>query len=259
MTERPILFSAPMVRAILEGRKTQTRRVVLHKRNAPPVWATWINHLKQLNMKHEWVDSNLFQWSEEQTAGEPLKKLRRWPSGVVSVKRGFTPEMDYAIPCPHGKQGAHLWVREAWSEVHPCQVVEGRFSIEGRAGIPGPPPVKYRVVYCVDGEYPRVHFGPTEHPYRTACSGDDCQKSHEHPEERWNGWRPSIHMPRWASRITLEVTEVRVERLQDISESDGKAEGYDGREAFLSGDWAKAQVGNPWVWVIAFKRVQTSA
>jgi hypothetical protein len=132
--ERPILFSAPMVRAILAGTKTQTRRAV---------------------------------------KGLPLEWLGE-----------FTPEF-VADPgnslCPYGNPGERLWVREAH--------------------------------YCI-GETREVF-------YRASDGFSELQ-----PPLQWSGpWKPSIHMPRWASRILLEVTEVRVERLQDISEADAVAEG----------------------------------
>lgn len=186
--ERPILFSAPMVRAILYGRKTQTRRI----------------------MKDPFND------------------------------------------CPYGKPGDRLWVRETWANVKTEPTWTGAAMCE-----------EGQIVY-------RADFGPE-------------------PVD-WN-WRPSIHMPRAASRINLEITGIRVERLNDISESDAVAEGiesfrpvpgdgpgsiYDGyiykdytgknavpyfitdpRESFRTlwesingpGSWGK----NPWVWVIDFQ------
>jgi hypothetical protein len=183
--EHPILFSAPMVRAILEGRKTQTRRIV----------------------KSDWQDADDDGW--------PL----------VQDEDGFW----HREKCRHGAVGDLLWVRETHS------ILES--SITGRA-----PPVWY----WADGN-------PVE--------GDYCRP------------RPSIHMPRWASRITLKITGVRVERLNEISERDAFAEGakqgYDDQltpqqkhvnsvEYFSrlwesingEGSWAK----NPWVWVIEFER-----
>ena len=185
--ERPILFSAPMVRALLDGRKTQTRRII--KRTA-------------------------LEWLEE----------------------GFTPEFvaepGNAAICPFGKPGDRLWVREAWS-------AEWSWRHEKpRDIIPAAP-----IWYWADGD----------------------------PAERdWTRPKPSIHMPRWASRITLEVTEVRVERLQDISEADATAEGskepslvpiigacWSERDAYAKlwehingpGSWD----ANPWVWAVSFK------
>lgn len=199
MKERPILFSAPMVRAILNGTKTQTRRVVKdrHIDAAPPAC--------------------FFQWLRER--------------------------------CTYGQPGDRLWVRETW------QVVDG--SERARRIVTDPSPSRGWIEYAA-----------TVHP------------GHEPPPR----WRPSIHMPRWASRILLEITAVRVERLQDISGEDAVAEGIardgDGYERFhvdpdaplgqsftrnpvlaYRGLWEKINgVGtwdaNPLVWVIEFKRVE---
>lgn len=182
MRERPILFSGPMVRALLDGRKTQTRRVV----------------------KPQPVDP--FDGAQLRTA--------------VSA---------YALagPCPYGEPGDRLWVRETWA----------------KAGEQGD-----RVEYRADTADPKA-----------------------------GKWRPSIFMPSWASRITLEVESVRVERLQDISEADARAEGVTpapftkaGRAAHLvhveafeslwgSINGPDSWAANPWVWVVAFRRVPTSA
>jgi len=193
--ERPILFSGPMVRAILEGRKTQTRRV-----RKLPVCC---------------VDCE-----GEQSDGficATCKRVHRWPT-----------------TCPYGQAGNHLWVRETFA---PCI-----------GGAEGPDnPTLYRAD-AVDG-YDRLT------------------------------WKPSIFMPRWASRITLEITNVRVERLQIISEEDAIAEGMqrsDNTGMYPSpqgncdhASWAFhygwdsingkrkgcAWADNPWVWVIEFKKL----
>lgn len=227
--ERPILFSGAMVRAILDGTKTQTRRVI----------------------KHNIVVPN----------GTPY----------YADKVG-------AVPCPYGAPGDWLWVRETWADVHPLQA-EGRYSQPGQAGIPGPPPVGYRTVYRADGEYPPIWHNRGEgHPYRVLSTTDDLALKH-FPQGVEFGWEPSIHMPRWASRITLEITGVRVERVQDISEADAKAEGapigyyeretLDGLEAVptdrrggfralwdsINGQRGYGWQANPWVWVVEFRKV----
>jgi hypothetical protein len=138
--ERPILFSGPMVRAILDGTKTVTRRI---------------------------VDS--------------------------VVNRAYV-----SSSCPFGKTGDHLWVRETW-----CQpVVLGDCKNPSLASKLG------SVEYAVDMGIMRFTFGGNFRPLLSDMR-----------------WRPSIHMPRWASRITLEIQSIRIERLQDISEVDSIAEG----------------------------------
>lgn len=153
--ERPILFSAPMVRAILDGTKTQTRRVV----------------------KTQPVDID-----EDGPYTQVLKSV-----GPISFA-----DRKHAV-CPYGAVGDTLWVRETW------------FSAPGyRAGDEHVAPIGF----AADGKPPHPSYSK----------------------------RPSIFMPRWASRITLEITDVRVERLQDISEEDARAEGLTG--------WAK---GRSWI------------
>lgn len=179
MADRPILFSGPMVQAIVREiehpgtGKTQTRRVL---KPQPPTWATHAQELDGLNIKHEWRPWELFVWTEEP---DVLKPLRRWPNDGTDEVYGW-----------HGlslriRRGDRLWVREAWAKV-------GDADDDIHA--------------CPDL---RVHA------YFRADAVD--------PERQ--RWRPSIHMPRRLSRLTLYVTDVRVERLQDISEIDALAEG----------------------------------
>jgi len=174
MKEKPILFSAPMVRAILEGRKTMTRRVV----------------------KTQPDNSNRIPWR--------AKKC------VVNIRDERISEL-----CPYGQSGDRLWVREAWG---------------------------------------------------LTSEGTVCFRADE-PMSIVSRWRPSIHMFRWASRIELEITGVRVERLQDISASDIEREGAITANTEINqvlpiwiklwesingpGSWDK----NPWVWVVEFKRI----
>lgn len=208
--EKPILFSGAMVRAILEGHKTQTRRVV----KPLPSW-------------------------KPHSVCDPSGAADDW---AVWFHFPETKRVGHIRYCPYGKPGDRLWVREASEQVHPCQVDEGRFAIDGQAGIPGPPPVSCKVIYQADGPYPRRHF-VEQFPYRDRCL-DGCARSHLHPEESWTGWTPSIHMPRWASRLTLEIVNVKVERVQDISEADAIAEGctsvpfeqwYSGKKPMIDG------------------------
>lgn len=213
MAERPILFSAPMVRALLAGTKTQTRRVV--------------------KLPHQ---NPLGQWEPTRFGGPNGGRTKRGETipeqgGIWHTRTG-----DH-LGCPHGHPGDRLWVREAWARYR---------SAYGKP------------VYRADPEWVGV------------------------PSPQANGrWRPSIHMPRHASRITLEVTGVRVERLQDISEADSIAEGIhkplgsqfwhtDPGANILPGDtpvWAYRNLwesingpgawdANPFVWVVEFKRVE---
>jgi hypothetical protein len=190
------------------------------------------------------------------------------PEWVLNWKKyedGFTPE-ELAKKCPYGKPGDHLWVRETWAV---AINVENQDNWPGRPHIQvGDMPFSKAVVYAADG-----HF--------QWCDGDGflIDKSQ---------WKPSIHMPRWASRITLRITDIRVERLRNISEADAIAEGivqgsdgyfYTGvpvktgtetfaryvtaRNAFkhlwqsiYGNDPVKSWDANPWVWALSFERVK---
>ncbi len=207
---RPILFSGPMIRAILENRKTMTRRIIkpdlmqcLTPEDEPEVFVGW---------------------------------------------------------CPYGQPRSRLWVRETWG-IYTESWTDYGWEGDGIADMPIPVQLpastmhrKYHVVYKADG-----------------YEADPGEK-----------WRPSIHMPRWASRITLEVTDVRVEKLQDISEEDAIAEGlvawtsnegkihygisrpdvweqdprltykrlWDSINASRGYSWQS----NPWIWSVSFAR-----
>lgn len=182
MTDRPIIFSAPMVRAILEGRKTQTRRVLKLPHNNPlGVW-------------------------EATTVGGPgvyTGDGQRYPerAAIWHTRTGTTIAPAFAV-------GDRLWVREAW-----------RTS----ASIDDTPPRDM---------FPRLRPVSYEADY-TSEPNDGCR----------GRLRPSIHMPRWASRITLEVTAVKIERLQDISAEDAVAEGVTIREK--SGDFWVPGIEHP--------------
>lgn len=207
MREHPIIFSAPMVRAILEGRKTQTRRVV------KPQPADDI-HLAKF----------------------PNPTFIGWKS---SLRHSHGNETSHT--CPYGVPGDRLWVRESHRLVD--------FEITGdRASC--------AIEYLADGARGERIFDHTE-----TLMSEHCNV------------RPSIHLPRALSRITLEITGVRVERVQDISEADACAEGISYAEAMEMGDsyaagfrqlWhtihaAEGPNGwdaNPWLWVIEFKAVR---
>ncbi|MEW5507120.1 hypothetical protein [Pseudomonas antarctica] len=204
--ERPILFSAPMVRAILEGRKTVTRRAV---------------------------------------KAQPSSKA---DIGSFGVGQPFIRNPDVTKPnpeCPYGRPGDRLWVRETFG-----------LQVRNYGG------------------------GTGEHIVYRATNPDAIYCKSAEGQEYPIKWKPSIHMPRHSSRILLEITVVRVEQLQDITEEQAKAEGVrlytdhaelgdwwhvegietysaDPRKSFellwssVGGDWQ----ANPWVWVVEFKRV----
>jgi hypothetical protein len=200
MTDRPIPLRAEEIRAILEGRKTQTRRVV------KPQPST--------------VD-DAGRWYRMKSGGESL--------------------MTSAYPCPYGKPGDYLWVRETW-----CQGAD-----DGRQV-----PLRMATLYRADGEHV------------TLSDGDGFTQTNRDGSEK-SPWRPSIHMPRWASRITLRITDIRVKRLQEISRGDAMQEGcpFPNMAAGPNPrDWFRdlwstlhgpnAWDANPWVWVISFERVK---
>jgi len=224
--EKPIIFSGPMVKAILEGRKVQTRRVI----QPQPVF------------DGEWVSWNV--------GGKD------WFSGVTEDQM----RADYGLlaRCPCGAPGDRLWVRESFgvfglspSGVHlgyKARLPEGKTLAETDGGLD---------IRNVD-----------EHATAWAMRALDSER-----------WKPSIHMPRWASRITLEIKSIRVERLQEISEADAIAEGMQRSErtgmypspegncefatwAFKYG-WDAingkrkgcAWANNPWVWAIEFVKL----
>mgnify|MGYP003441461874 CR=1 len=240
MRERPILFSAPMVRAILAGTKTQTRRVVK------------LPHLNPLG-----------QWEPFRFGGEGCRDSKgREISGQMTISHTRTGEV---IGCPYGVPGDRLWVREAWADLT---------ESHGRP---------YERHNTATGLYER---GTEPFVWHRA---DGEQPDNGSGAEKYAPWRPSIHMPRLASRIDLEITGVRVERLQDISAEDCIAEGMqsflrehdavcdlqdqfralwdsihgkpvierdsEGREiARRMFDWA----ANPWVWVVEFRRIKSA-
>lgn len=223
--ERPILFSAPMVRAILQGRKTVTRREIKPSKRSADT---------QLEL-HQQPDGS---WLPMHTFDESCMD----DQGT-----------EHPITCPYGKPGDRLWVRETWYCDH-FEVQKGPYLQPADMHDLDQSLEDGELVYAADGVSPYEQEQPT--------------------------WKPSIHMPRWASRILLEVTDVRVERLQDISEEQAKAEGVrlyadhadlgdwwhfegietysaDPRKSFellwtsVGGDWN----ANPWVWAVEFKRV----
>ncbi|PKR55443.1 hypothetical protein [Thalassospira marina] len=168
MQVKPILFSAPMVRAILDGRKTQTRRVI-----KPQPYSD--NHNNCI-----WNGCNYGQGSN----GNPHFDHLASPLPSSKTKK---------VNCPYGKPGDLLWVRESWQALS-------------------------------FGDYlpTKDHVSDVRYMATDKLAGLD-------KDARGWPWRPSIHMPRWASRITLEITDIRVQRLNQIAAEDARAEGVDQR------------------------------
>lgn len=197
MKERPILFSGPLVRAILAGTKTVTRRPI-----ARPAWFPACGD----------AVFNRIQDGYEDGCPRHVFIVNDEPVGLV---------------CPYGAPWDRLWCRETWAP-----------SDQRHSHVP--------ILYRADGD---------DQP----CLDDR--------------WRPSIHMPRWASRLTLDVVSVRAERLHDITEEDARAEGVDGHpdpyvdsfgldtpyRASFAQAWERiygtgAWTSSPWVWRVEFRR-----
>ena len=220
MNERPILFSGPMVRAILEGRKTVTRRV---------------HGLDELNL-------NMPDIYRLESMGQK--------SGSAEFSHGENFEYRFNVRCPLGEVGDRLWVRESWQ-------VSKKYNGVAPRDIPWARGVS--TYFAAGGS--RAHDASGTYVNEdTVCVPD------------WVGrMRPSIHMPRMASRILLEVVSVKVERLKDISADQCRAEGYPAdRQAETGGSdmdvwlwfrdlWQQINgqdsFGSQWVWAVEFKVV----
>jgi len=232
MKERPILFSPEMVLAILNGKKTQTRRLIKPQ-------------------PHQ----SLFEPSMLHVTG--VTKTKQVIKDIVIPKgsryHASVSMIEFAKQCPYGQPGDQLWVRE-----------------KSRIGANG--------WHYIDGDWHCIE-------YAAGLTGiihkKEAPKHYPAISHNKNGslrWQPSIHMPRWASRIQLEITAVRVERLRDISESDAAAEGVPGKEEAIAAglSWydkprrafrflwqrinGKASWDeNPLVWVVEFKRIYPGA
>lgn len=220
-----------MVRAILDGRKSQTRRIIKPQPQE-------VGFGKNATVK-------------------PYCTGTDWPLAYYEM-RGSCWNSSKPLKCRHGQPGDRLWVRETWC----CKMDDGTY------------------VYRQDGHHECLYRATEQFEIRK----DDGNGGTEYRKDgtQASPWSPSIYMPRWASRITLEITGVRVERLQDISEQDAKAEGvlpefeidigtfvhnqkwnpesastyrlgykHLWNEINGNGSWDK----NPWVWVIELKRL----
>ena len=249
MKERGMIFNGEMVRAILDGRKTQTRRIM--KLQPKPSKSRpgdfWFSSKKLESMVH-----------------------------VSDLAPGNSPIADYHLfiqehCCPFGAVGDRIWVRETWG------VVSHELDEDGRIR-----------PWTPDRPATVIHEMPFGNGYYSghaiyAADGDFTWGDDDGYEDGRSCWKPSIHMPRAASRILLEITDVRVERLNAISEEDARAEGV---AKLRGGFWKHYQPGwtqhqlsargsfvtlwksiygdeswnsNPWVWVIEFKRVEGGA
>jgi hypothetical protein len=216
MKERGMIFNDEMVRAILDNRKTQTRRIM-----AP-------------------------QPADDIKRGAfPNPNFIGWISSLKHKNGGTT-----AHSCPFGQPGDRIWVRETFS----CIGNEDGHPVDANGNL------------CEREHAQRIYRAsaiqkPNNYGLWTSQDGFDFE----------GGWTPSIHMPRWASRILLEITDLRVERLHDMSEEDAKAEGASPATYKITPPEAVYRVGfgdiwrsiygeenwlsNPWVWVIEFKRI----
>ena len=233
MKERPIVFSANMIKAILAGAKTQTRRII----NGAPKNAGHVEYSVP-----EKCGSGCTHTGHD---GYAL-----FFEGPTVYSRGLA-----SVKCRHGIAGDQLWVRERWrTHERPADGVDG-------------------IMYAADQSFRRIED--------TAKAADAWVEAHDN--DRFCGrWRSPLFLPRWASRIQLEITGVRVERLNAITEVDAIAEGMAHAPPFPSDDegdcwtsrrdinrarfeylWCElhgwkpnAWVLNPWVWVLDFKRVE---
>ncbi|HBQ1252286.1 TPA: hypothetical protein L7J54_001155 [Klebsiella pneumoniae] len=258
MKERGMIFNAEMVRALLDGRKTMTRRIM---KVQPESSEFGLRYIAESSLAKE---VGMYFWCQSDACG---------------VKARSKP-----FACPYGKQGDKIWVRETWG------VVSHELDEDGRIQ-----------PWTPDRPATAIHEMPFGNGYFSghaiyAADGDFTWGDDDGYEDGRSCWKPSIHMPRAASRIMLEITDVRVERLNAISPEDAESEGLKRTnftgfgdepglpsypepdvyfdplkkqwkeyppEAFAGlwesiygeGSWQ----ANPWVWVISFKRVEGGA
>ncbi len=214
-----MIFNAEMVRALLDGRKTQTRRPIKWKQT-------------RFTEIGEREDGSKWPWSEDAEHA-----------------------CDFWHPCPFGAVGDRIWVRETWG------VVSHAFSDDG-----------LMIDWVPDRPATAIHEMPFGNGYYSgyaiyAADGDFTWGDDDGYEDGRSCWKPYIHMPRAASRILLEITNVRVERLRSMSQDDARAEGVIAasgpmeaglafRELWDSIYGEESWKANPWVWVIKFKRIE---
>lgn len=215
MKERPIIFNGEMVRAILDGRKTQTRRVI--------------------------------KLSHERGMVNPVIRGRNGEISSISCR--LAPTL-----CPFGQIGDRLWVRETFATLgneDGCAIDWNENMVKGG----GPEAAR---IYRASCEQQAGNYGLWSIPDIADW------KPHTWNVQYEGSWVPSIHMPRWASRILLEITAVRVERLKSMSQQDARAEGVIAASGPMEAGLAFRELwesiygedswsANPWVWVIEFK------
>lgn len=229
MTERGMIFNGEMVRAILDGRKTQTRRIMKIQPEHSGLGLRRVTDSKNGN------DDGKYFWSSSDACG------------LKARSKSFT--------CPFGAVGDRIWVRETFQgPLFDYEQMESYLEDSSKFEKPE---------FC-----------------QYAADGKPAPEYYDADDNLRHGWRPSIHMPRWASRILLEITDVRVERLREISQADAEAEGVG---KLKKGFWKNYQPGwtefqltargsfatlwksiygdeswyaDPWVWVIEFKRIE---
>lgn len=192
--ERPILFSGPMVLAILEGRKTVTRRTLANQMSAG-----W--HLHPEHQLGTITSGN----SKKSRFGAIIRR---------EISEGSGKFEHHVIPCPYGEAGDRLWVRETWG------VVSHTWNERGDMvdWVPDRPATAIRELHFGRGYY-------SGHVIYAADGGHEWAGDDDGGGESRSAWHPSIHMPRAACRILLEITAVRIERLQDITDEQAIAEG----------------------------------
>lgn len=240
MKERPIIFNSEMVKAIIDGRKTMTRRIV-----------NWRGVNEGLNLQFSGLRA--------------CEESNGWV--IESNTRTSSEWRCQPTPCPFGAVGDRLWVRETWG------VVSHELDEDGRIQ-----------PWTPDRPATAIHEMPFGNGYYSghaiySADGEFAWGDDDGYEDGRSCWKPSIHMPRAASRITLEITGVRVERLNSISQEDAQAEGMEltGWRPTYSDPDSGGEVGtpydnfaqlwesiygveswqaNPWVWVIEFRVIE---
>lgn len=214
-----MIFNAEMVRAILDGRKTQTRRIMSIQPEHSELG------LRRVIDSKNGRDNGKYFWSQSDARGLKMRSK--------------------VFGCPYGEVGDRIWVRETYQgPLFDYEHMESYLEDSSKFEKPE---------FCV---------------YR--ADGKTAPEFYDADDNLHCGWRPSIHMPRWASRLTLEITGVRVERLASVSDEDAGKEGYPANPAPYGGTMDKwlwfrglwdsiypdqSFKHNPWVWVIEFKVV----